>query len=314
MKKISFILSVILALTIASCEDNTFDLSYDAPLKIDFSGVDNSNIITVGKGVMSYTASIEVNAPVAGIKYFEIYNADPRTGAKGTLLENTSKSFADGEGRGVPSCNAEFTFDNLVENKCIKVVVTDGSGNVFERNLMVKITPSVVFTLPVKMETAENYYGPYFASWLDGRVYMRRDGEKNKDAIDFSLGDVIIETEGANPVPALVNPAERSSYQLLTLTGLQQTRFERTALTKTEYDAITQVNASVIISLPDPTGNAVKIENGRVYLFKTENGKKGLIYISALAAKTGTIEKVSGEWVKNTSYYQVTVTTKVLAD
>lgn len=314
MKKISFMLTVILALMMVSCEDNTFDLAYDAPLQIEFNGVDNSNIVTVEKGVMSYAVSIEVNAPAAGIKYFEIYNADPLTGSKGTLIPNTSRSYADGEGKGVPSCNADFTIDNLIDNKCIKVVVTDGSGNIFERNLLVKITPAVNFTLPVKMETVENYYGPYFASWLDGRVYMRRDGEKNKDQIDFSIGDVIIQAEGPNPVPALVSPAERSSFQLITMDGLQQTTFDRTTLTKSAFDAITKINASPIASLPDPGSNAVRIENGRVYIFKTGNGKKGLIYISALAAKTGTIENVSGDWVKNTPYYQVTLITKTLAD
>lgn len=314
MKKIILMLSVILALMVISCEDNTFELDYAAPLEIIFTGIDNSNIVTVDKGVMSYTAAVQVNAPVAGIKYFEIYNADPMTGTRGTLIESTSKSFDDGESKGVPSFDTEYIIGNLIENRCIKVVVTDGSGNVYERNLMVKITPSVIVTLPVKMETVENYYGPYFASWLNGRVYMRRDGEKNKDKIDFSLGDVIIEAEGVNPVPALVNPAERSSYQLLTIAGLQQTSYELTALTKTQFDAISQVDASPIVSLPDPSKNIVKIENGRVYLFKSAGGKKGLIYMSSLAAKTGTIEKASGEWVKNTVYYQVTVTTKVLAD
>jgi hypothetical protein len=44
----------------------------------------------------------------------------------------------------------------------------------YERNLLVKITPSVIFTLPVKMETVEDYYGPYFALAERARVHAQK--------------------------------------------------------------------------------------------------------------------------------------------
>lgn len=311
MKKlIGFILSVIVVLSMASCDDKTFDLDYTAPLTITFDGVDNSNIVTVEKGVMSYTATIEVKAPATGIKFFEIYQADPKTGAKGSIIENTSKAFDDGEGKGVPSYSVEYTIDNLIQNRCIKVVVTDGEGNVFERNLLVEITPVILFSESLKMETAEVYYGPYFASWLGGRVYMRRDGEAYKNEIDFSMGDVVL-TEGVAPVPALVNPAERGANNLLSIAGLQQVKYELTTLTKAQFDAITPVDAAPIAALPDPEQQVVKLVSGKVFLFKTASGKKGLIYVSALSAKTGTVETTTGEWMNNTTYYQATISTKV---
>ncbi len=312
MKKIiGNILSLIVAITIVSCDDSTFDLDYKAPLTIGFTGVDNSNVVTVAKGVMSYTAKIEVSSPTAEIKYFEIYNADAKTGNKGTLIGNTSKAFEDAQGNGVLSYSVEYTISNLIENKCIKVIATDGEGNPFERNLLVNITPTVLFSGSLKIETVEDYYGPYYSTWLDGRVYMRRDGEKYKNEIDFSLGDVVIASEGTSAVPALVNPAQRTTFSLLTIAGLQQTKYELTTLTKAQYDAITQVDASPITALSDPAKDAVKLVSGKVYLFKTANNKKGLIYISALAAKTGTIENTAGEW-KVTPYSQATITTKVV--
>jgi len=312
MKKIiGNILLLIAVLAIVSCNDSTFVLDYKAPVSIGFTGVDNTNEITVAKGVMSYSAKIEVNATSSGILNFELYTADIRTGAKISLITGTSKSFDDGEGKGVPTYSFEYMIDNLVASKAIKVLVTDESGNKYERNLVVKITPVVLFSETVIMETVENYYGPYYATWLNGRVYMRRDGEKYKDEIDFSCGNVIIASEGATAVPALVSPGERSTYNLLTLTGLQQTKFELTTLTKAQYDAISQVDATPVTSLADPTLNAVKLVSGKVYLFKTANGKKGLIYISALATKTGTIETSADVWEKNITYHQLTITTKL---
>lgn len=312
MKKIiGNILSLIIVFTMVSCQDDSFKLDYKAPLTIEFTGVETSNIVTVDKGVLSYTAKIDIKSTAAGVKLFEIYNADIKTGDKGSLIAGTSKTF---DNEGVATYNVEFVVDNLVQSRCIKVIATDADGNTFERNLFVKITPAVAFSQSLKIETAEDYYGPYFASWLDGRVYMRSNGEAYKNEIDFSLGNVVIESEGATAVPALVNPAERTKYGLLTIAGLQQTKFELTTLTKAQYDAVGQVDITPVSTLANPDKDAVKLVNGKVYVFKTANGKKGLIYISALTAKTGTIESTTGEWIANTAYHQATLTTKVIKE
>ena len=313
MKKVIVnILSLILVLTVVACSESAFDLNYNAPLSIEFTGVDNTNTVIVGKGTLTYTAKIGIQSTTVGVKNFEIYNADTKTGAKGTLIAGTSKSFDDGKGNGAPSYTVDFTISNLTDSKSIKVVVIDMKGNVYERNLLVKITPSVLFSQSVKIETVEDYYGPYYATWLDGAVYMRKDGEPYKNEIDLSLGNVVIATEGTASVPALVSPSERSKLGLLTITGLQSTKFELTTLTKAQYDAITPIDATPITSLTDPATDAVKLVSGKVYLFKTANGKKGLIYVSALVAKTGTIENAAGQWIKDTAYSQATITTKVV--
>ena len=48
-------------------------------------------------------------------------------------------------------------------------------------------------------------------------------------------------------------------------------------------------------------------------LFKTANGKKGLIYIQKITAKTGTIEVSPDNWVENTKYSWVQLLTKTVA-
>ncbi|WP_286860844.1 hypothetical protein [Proteiniphilum sp. UBA5510] len=306
MKKIVLSIFAIIFFGV-SCSDDNFTVDYTPEVVIQFKGVDESNIHTVDKGVMSYTTTIGVRTSnEAKISSFEIYDANAETGAAGTLIEEESKFFEDG----VTNYEKEYTIDNLTENKCIKIIVTDISGNVFEKNLLVKITPSVIFSKPVNIETVENYYGPYFASWYSGRVYMRKDG-KYKDEIDFSLGD-IVDDASQTIIPSFVNPSKRQDYKLLTMSGLQSAKFELTDLTKDQYMNITQVNAELINSLPDPQKDVIKIEKDKIYLFKTANGKKGLIHPSSLTKTSGTIEDVNEKWIENTSYHQITLSTKTI--
>ena len=212
---------------------------------------------------MEYTAKINVQASGPVISIFEIYSADAKTGNKDTLISGTGQSFGNPES----SYSSTFTVPQLSENRCIKVVVTDTLGRVYEKNLLVKITPTVHFATSSKMETVENYYGPYYASWLYGRVYMRKQTEYSKE-VDFSLGDVVIASEGTSAVPALVSPAQGGNYSLLTMAGVQDAKFDSTTLTAAQYNAISQINDAAITSLADPTLDAVRIKIGRVYLFK----------------------------------------------
>lgn len=304
---IFLLLTFAVLLLIGSCKKSIEEVDYAPEVTILFQGVGDSNIVHQDKGASEYTAKIDVRSEGTGISNFEIYTADTRTGARGALIDGTSRFFESAVG----SYSTSYTVPDLVDNRCIKVVVTDTVGRVYEKNLFVRITPSVLFSQSVRIETVENYYGPYFAGWLSGRVYMRKD-EQYKAEVDFSLGDVVLASEGPDPVPALVSPAGRSGYGLLTMPGLQEARFDSTTLTRDEYDAITRVDAQSIRSLADPQSDAVMLKKNRVYVFKTANGKKGLIYVSSLDPKTGTIEQTGGNWVPDTRYYEAAVTTKTI--
>lgn len=287
----------------ASCSKEVEDVQYTPSVKIEFAEGGDSSIAVVPKGTMSYPVKINVAGQGPVIRLFEIYNADPKTGNRGSLIAGTLEQFDN------PKENHSVTFNvgNLTENRCIKVVVTDDSEMVYEKNLLIKITPSVVFSSALKMETVENYYGPYFATWLSGRIYMRNTQYANQ--IDFSLGDVVIPAVGTSPVAALVNPALRGSNNLLTAAGLQSTKYALTTMTVAEYNAINNVDATPITSLADPTQDVVQLQAGKIYLFKTANGKKGLINVTAIASKTGTVEHANGEW-KSAAYSEVSLSTK----
>ena len=118
---------------------------------------------------------------------------------------------------------------------------------------------------------------------------MAADAMKYTNEVDFSLGDIILPS-GSEAVPALVSPAKRSDYGLMTINGLQHTLFAETSLSE-----------------------VLAIQADKVYLFKTANGKKGLICIQKITAKTGTIEVSPDNWVENTKYSWVQLLTKTVA-
>ena len=307
MSKNVLLLAVFGIALIASCGKEFEEIRFDPDVNIQFSEGGDTSIVNIGKGVMEYAAEVSVQSTGAVIRLFEIYEADPRSGNRGALIEQTVRVFDNPES----SYSTTYTIPDLTENKCIKVVVTDTLEQVYEKNLVIRITPSVHFSEANRMETAAHYYGPFYASWLSGRVYMR--DTNHPDQIDFSTGDVVIPSAGEDPVPALVNPARRGEYNLLTIPGLQDAKFALTSLTPEAYREISQVDATPIAELDDPDLDAVQLETGNVYLFKTENGKKGLIHVTSLTRKTATVENADGQWAER-AFYEVGLTTKATWD
>lgn len=295
-----------IAALFTSCSKDPHTVNFTPDVQIQFAEGGDSSIVNVGKDVMEYTVKVDVSSKGKIIRLFEIYTADATTGARGDLIPGTTEIFEDGEG----SYSTTYTVSGLTENKAIKVVVTDTLERAYEKNILVKITPSVHFSSLVRLETADNLYGSYYATWLSGRAYMR-DTEYSKE-VDVSLGEVVIPSEGISKVPALVNPSKRGDYGLPTVNGLQDTKFALTTLTPAEYSAITRVNGSVITSLADPTEDAVLLQAGSVYVFKTANGRKGLIHVTSRTAKTGTIENADGQWEELVTYHELTLTTKTI--
>ncbi|MEJ7779035.1 MAG: hypothetical protein WKF68_05550 [Daejeonella sp.] len=290
----------------ASCSKEVDEIQFTPSVNIQFAEGGDSSIVKVAKGVMDYTVKVDVSATGSVIRSFEIYTADIKTGVRGTLISGTTQTFPSAKN----SYSTTYTVSSLTDNKGIKIVVTDTLSRVYEKNILIKITPSVTLSDVLKLETVENLYGPYFATWLSGRAYMRTTTYTKE--IDISLGDVAIPAGSATKSPALVNPALRSQYNLLTPAGLQNTKFALTALKPADYAAINKVNAKPITDLADPTLDVVALQTGNVYLFKTENGKKGLISVTTVASKAGTIENVSGKW-EPTTYYEVTLSTKTVS-
>ena len=292
------------------CADK-YEVDYEAPVKIEFTGVDQNNRVSLEKGVTEYTVAVKVQGEIMS---FEIYQADSKTGIQGSLIEETVQSFEDG----TANYETTYKFTSLKENACITVVVLGADGHTYQRNLLVEITPSVLFSDPDYgkdgeiVETASAYYGCYYATWLLGRTYMAADAMKYTNEVDFSLGDIILPS-GSEAVPVLVSPAKRSDYGLMTINGLQHTLFAETSLSQSEFNAISQVDATPIENLADPTSEVLAIQANKVYLFKTANGKKGLICIQKITAKTGTIEVSPDNWVENTKYSWVQLLTKTVA-
>jgi hypothetical protein len=301
--RLNFLLSLVVVLTAASCSD-AYEITYTPPVTISFDGV-TDGIATVAQGATTYTATIRVKAS-AGVSYFEIYNADARTGNKGAAVEGTSVFLSPA----VQEYSTQFVVTGLTENRCIRISASDVNGATAEKNLVVKITSTVLFSEPVTIESADDYYGSYYAGWLDGRVYLASNGAQYASEIDLSFGMI---NDGRSLKPALVSPAGRSDYHLPTFAGLQETTFAETTLTMAQYNAISRVDPSPIAQLSDPTLRALTVANQKVYLFKTANGKKGLVAITGLTNRTGTIRDENGEWIKDSPYARIGISTKTIA-
>lgn len=311
MKSSVKMLSIISVITgcLSGCAED-FELNYIAPVKIEFSGVNSDNIVKVEKGVLEYITTIKIHGD---IQMFEIYEANAKTGKEEMLIEGTKQSFENG----VSEYETTYQFKHLENNKCIKVMVLGMDGRNYQRNLLVEITPSVLFSEPDYgqtgeiIETVSSYYGCYYATWKSGRVYMSANADKYVSEIDFSLGDLRV---GDASFPALVSPAKRGDYNLSTITGLQNTLFAETRLTINDFNAISRIDASLIKAIAAPASEVVEVKEGKIYLFETNNGKKGLICIQKINMKTGTMEVSPDVWVENMNYHQISLLTKTIVE
>ena len=93
--KTNSIIALILSISLFglfSCADK-YEVDYEAPVKIEFAGVDQNNRVSLTKGIAEYTATVKVQGEIMS---FEIYQADSKTGMQGSLIEETAQSFADG--------------------------------------------------------------------------------------------------------------------------------------------------------------------------------------------------------------------------
>ena len=297
---IKFLMMSLLFVAIASCDDAN-KIDYASPVNISFEGVDDSNMVKVEKGVTSYKAVITITA-TSKIRTLSLYEANAVTGAKGNKI-GTDTLFN-------PLLDTyifEYNIVNLNMNKAIMVVIEDAELMTFSKKLLVKISSSVITSDLVTIETSEAYYGPYYASWNSGRVYMRSTGAPYKNEIDFSLGNIAI--TGTDTVPAFISPDKREELGLPFLSNLRGCKFELTTLNRANFDAIPANDATVIQVLATPTQTVIKAEIGKVYLYENET-EKGLIYVGVLQAKKGTLQQKDDSWLKNQTYHQLKIFTK----
>ena len=84
--KTNSIIALILSISLFGlfgCADK-YEVDYEAPVKIEFAGVDQNNRVSLTKGIAEYTATIKVQGEIMS---FEIYQADSKTGMQGSLIE-----------------------------------------------------------------------------------------------------------------------------------------------------------------------------------------------------------------------------------
>ena len=302
MKNVIKLLMVsLLFVTIASCDD-TNKIDYVSPVDISFEGVDGNNIVQVDKGVTSYKAIITITATTK-LRTLSLFEADIITGAKGNQIgkDTLFTPLLD-------TYTFEFIIDDLTNNKAIMVVIEDADLMTFSKKLLVKVYPSVLISDLITIETADAYYGSYYASWKNGRVYLRKDGGQYGDEIDFSLGNIAI--TGTDTVPAFISSDLREGLGLPFIPGLKGCKFELSTVNRAYFDAITPTMDTAIDTLVTPTLSTIKAEGGKIYVYENET-EKGLMYVGVVQTKKAPgLEQQDGSWLKNQTYHQLKIFTK----
>ena len=349
MKKVTEILflAIMLLFVMAGC-DEANKIDYIKPVEITFDSVGSDNIALVDTNVMYYKAKISITS-TRNIRTFRLFEIDTKTGARGKQITNdTAFLFVRNDtiinlpndsvfitindtivqygidtvfNPAVKSYSAQFIVTKLKANKGIEVVVEDEDLTSYSKKLIVKITPKVVTSNVVIIETAEVYKGPYYASWLGGRAYFRHNGATYKNEIDFSLGDIYLQDSiiivkkdtivSSNkkdtvfinadtipqPIPHFISSDIRQENGFLSLSGLRSCKFALTTLTASNFSAISPIDPSVINNMVSPTSPTMILSPGKVYLYEN-NTERGLIYVASKVSKKAYLEQPDGTWIK----------------
>lgn len=276
MFKYKMILAILSTLLFFGCEDNVgVDFLPDGNVK--FAGiVDEYNIITVAPGVLQYEIKVIAESK-AGISEFVLYSIDAKTGKDIEVIDETRQTFTAEENK--VDLTYTYTVEDLVSSRGIRAYIRDNNQKEFMAKCVIKITPSVIFTKSCKAETNDVYLGSFFATWYDGRVYPLRESVNYVEKIDLSFG--IITVDGIT-FPAVVSPAAREGYGLSTYTGVRTTKMMLSTITPAEYAAVQEVDDSLLTGL-SCTDNFAPLRAGVVYVFETQDGRKGMLYVTGLS-------------------------------
>lgn len=289
MRQIFIIAYMALAtLSFAGCSRELW--TYEAPLSILFDGIDESCIHLLEDGEKSYNMTGQVTSS-EDIAQLDIYMADYKTS-----LEYGDPLYSEQFQEGTRSVKFSYTLTNIEASTSLKVVASTYNGKIFKKGIVLKITPQVIYTEKGYLESYDYLYGTFYADWYDGRTYTMRNAGEFAEAIDISSGEVA----GAL---CLVSPASRNKFDLPVYSGAKETNFAMTELTKNEFDAISQTDASSLTAL-SPDQEYVKIEKGRVYSCATQDGRKGLIYISDITHR----QDIN---FPDKTIYTITISTKI---
>ncbi|MCG8699271.1 MAG: hypothetical protein MI922_14545 [Bacteroidales bacterium] len=266
------ILGIAILSLLYACERELYN--HDIKTYVEFQGIEigEDNIITIEDGVTQYLVEGTVTSE-NGLLNFAIYNADTRSGVEESdPIENTKVIFDEGN---APKTH-EFSYlvENIESNAALKVIVEDIYGARFKTGLVIKITPQVLFSGTKKIESYDYFYGPYYATWYEGRTYMEREVEPWADAVEITMGDF-------DSVPYFVSPSARKEYGLTSYKGAKPTKFQLTNLVKDDFDAISEIDRKPLLEYT-PVNDTARIVAGRVYAFLTHDDKHGLVYVDKL--------------------------------
>ena len=145
------------------------------------------------------------------------------------------------------------------------------------------VTPTVteVNSYSAILLGAQSNSSPAFLATSTGATISSSNASANASIIDISYAELGSPTVS----PYLLSAAQRDDEGLNAVTGGTSTYFkESTDFSYAKFDTLTNVIA--LNGITASTSQKVAIASGKVYEFVNAAGKKGLVYVSTLAAGT----------------------------
>jgi hypothetical protein len=278
MKRVLYFLSAILITSVTlltSCTEDT--TTPDQPPTIEFvagSGFVSENVtLTVGT-TFQIKVLMEANATSGSkiqdlkvTRVFDLQTSDTTYSINETTATVTIGFIA------MPTAGVErITFeaiDKAGQSASVYLDITTENAT----------TPINTFTMKI-LGSYQSSYGSSFAS-LDGTVYSMNDAYNNQASIDFLYwwGSSTSATIGA-PDDANANLVYTGATGLPNWTIKNATRFQTTALTAAEFDAINDGNVLATNASGADKTRIGTLAVGNVFAFKSVTGKSGLIKVT----------------------------------
>lgn len=248
-----------------------------------------------GSEYVSSDATIQVDEPVL-VGVTGTSGDDNLTRFKMTITSNNVPTAIIDSTFNSPSFDweIELNFEGVGEARLL-FELWDKGGLKAEKNFLITVEdPGMQINkyLDVELGSWNDAVGSFFSSG-EGIVYTRgqlTNSVSNQAKIDFLFFKGV--TNGNTIAsPDDVDANTINDLQLTLWTNKNQTRFNTTNITATQFDAIGDTYQFPVFQMTSQSTKVNNLTEGQVVLFKTENGKLGLIKVVDLYSR-GDLVKV----------------------
>ncbi len=280
MKKLLlFGLGVVASLgSLTSCKK---DVVVASPTITFFNGV-NQYDAKEADTAYTFQADVVAEGEISSIKIFDV-------DANGNETQVSSITKFDSDTKHEVKYTVKLA--DVITFKKFKILVTDKKDMSISQSFLInayKKPAGAIETYAAKLLGAQYSSTGSFYATTTGTVYAANDAKTNASLIDlvYYYGGSTNNATIGSPKDTLIQVAHNKTTGFLTWTKYNETMFKSTSISSADFDAITDDSKLTTMSnFADSHQNNLTV--GKVFAFKTEQGKLGLVKITAINKNTG---------------------------